>query len=269
MAFGIWLFSILVLAKLGMSPLGDFALLWYSPFQSSAIPNDFWKVCQVTCRMTGISLSTAWLPNRLENMRSLMKKILISAAFFSQILSSLTNSHTHKSAGQFTIWYRIKTLRKLFRSQNFRWLFCYPRKSIIYTFSDIIGMIYHSNFHSLTTLAISLEAETHHLIFPYYKCEWGPLISWHFDRYLISVWCNRIAELCSSHIKKQHSMTNRLNLVPWSLEFNRYEPNTTWYNCRYEKQQHWRHLQWRVWKRVITVCCLDVGLNWSALQTSD
>lgn len=73
--------------------------------------------------MTGISLSTAWLPNRLENMRSLVNKILISATFLNQVLSSVTNLHPHKSAEQFTSWYRIQNLRKLFRSQNFCWIF--------------------------------------------------------------------------------------------------------------------------------------------------
>jgi len=29
-----------------------------------------------------------------------------------------------------------------------------------------MAMIYYSNFHSPTTLATSLEAETHHLVFP-------------------------------------------------------------------------------------------------------
>lgn len=84
-----------------MSLLGDFALLliftiYKAPI--SQIPLE--KYASSAAERLQSLYPLPVLPNRLQNMRSLMQKIQIFATFFNQILASLTSLHTHKFAGQ-------------------------------------------------------------------------------------------------------------------------------------------------------------------------
>lgn len=76
---------------------------WLLKSMSGHLQND-WNLF-IHCLVT----KQAW------KYEKLLKKILISAIFLNQVLSSMTNLRPHKSAGQFTSRYRIQNLRTLFR----------------------------------------------------------------------------------------------------------------------------------------------------------
>lgn len=120
----------------------------------------------------------------------LNEKILISATFFYQVLSSVTNSH--KSTGQFTSWYRIQNLSKLFIQLRLDFFLSEEVNHIqifIYYGHDL------SQHLPQPWLCWPPPWKLKPIIsyFPdYYRSEQERLIIWHFKRYLISVWCRAV-----------------------------------------------------------------------------
>lgn len=199
----------------------------------------------------------------------LNEKILISGTFFDQVLSSVTN--LHKSTGQFTSWYRIQNLSKLFIQLRLDFF-------LSEEVNHIQIFIYYG--HDLSQqlpqpwLCWPPPWKLKPIIsyFPdYYRSEQERLIIWHFKRYLISVWCRAVQFSHKEAALNEHLNDLQMKFGPMRLS------STTCYNHRYEKKQHWSKgcgREWplcavRMWVWIKVFCKpLNRGVNLNVLLSS-